>query len=289
MESQHPSWAALLERAVSEPGIISSAYSQFHSYSLGNQLLAWSQCMQRGIPLGPLATFPRWKALGRYVRKGEKALAEGYTETTPFKHMGVTMVKTNRAAEGPRDRRLVGDEEQRLLKHAGSHLQALIIAALETGCRLGELLSLQWKYVDLTRRTITLISTRTKTSQTRSVPITSRLKAILEMRQHDPDGEPFGGDSFVFGTELGEQIGTIKTAWKATCRRAKIRGLVFHDLRREFGSRLIETPGVHPALVRDWLGHANITTTSRYLTTSAAGLTQAAKLFELNRFARFAH
>ena len=65
---------------------------------------------------------------------------------------------------------------------------------------------------------------------------------------------------------------------------------MFHDLRREFGSRLIETPGVHPALVRDWLGHANITTTSRYLTTSAAGLQQAAKHFELNRgFAHSSH
>jgi hypothetical protein len=66
--------------------------------------------------------------------------------------------------------------------------------------------------------------------------------------------------------------------------------LVFHDLRRAFGSRLIETPGVHPALTRDWLGHANITTTLRYLTTSAAGLQKAAKKFELARgFAQSSH
>jgi len=64
----------LLRQAVTEPGTISSAYSAFHNYSLGNQLLAWAQCLNRGIKPGPLATFPKWKELGRYVRKGEKAI-----------------------------------------------------------------------------------------------------------------------------------------------------------------------------------------------------------------------
>jgi antirestriction protein ArdC len=66
-------FAALLAQAVSEPGIISKAYTAFHNYSIGNQLLAWSQCIERGIAPGPIATFPRWKALGRYVRKSEHA------------------------------------------------------------------------------------------------------------------------------------------------------------------------------------------------------------------------
>src|SRR5215468_8269767 len=69
-----PSFADLLASAVTEPGILSSAYQQFHNYSIGNQLLAWSQCLQRSIQPGPMATFPRWKELGRYVRKGEKAI-----------------------------------------------------------------------------------------------------------------------------------------------------------------------------------------------------------------------
>ncbi len=68
------SFADLLASAVTEPGTLSAAYRQFHAYSLGNQLLAWAQCQQRGIPPGPMATFPRWKDLGRHVRKGEKAL-----------------------------------------------------------------------------------------------------------------------------------------------------------------------------------------------------------------------
>lgn len=68
------SFSSLLVSAVNEPGIISAAYRQFHSYSIGNQLLAWAQCLERGIQPGPLATFQRWKELGRHVRRGEKAL-----------------------------------------------------------------------------------------------------------------------------------------------------------------------------------------------------------------------
>ena len=68
------SFAELLQQAVSEPGSISRAYSEFHAYSFGNQLLAWAQCLQREIPAGPMATYPRWKELGRHVKKGEKAI-----------------------------------------------------------------------------------------------------------------------------------------------------------------------------------------------------------------------
>src|SRR5688500_12929992 len=75
MSSSTPAtFAKLLEEAVKEPGILSAAYTAFHTYSLGNQLLAWSQCVARGIQPGPIATFQRWKELGRHVRKGEKAI-----------------------------------------------------------------------------------------------------------------------------------------------------------------------------------------------------------------------
>ena len=72
--AEHPTWEQLLRDAVSEPGTISQAYSAFHGYSVGNQLLALFQCAARGIRPGPIATFLHWKELGRSVRKGEKAL-----------------------------------------------------------------------------------------------------------------------------------------------------------------------------------------------------------------------
>jgi antirestriction protein ArdC len=73
-QSTIPCWAELLQTAVTEPGIVSTAFSRFHSYSVRNQLLAMMQCSERGIDPGPLATFPRWKELGRHVKKGQKAL-----------------------------------------------------------------------------------------------------------------------------------------------------------------------------------------------------------------------
>ena len=72
--SSPPSFAALLASAVTEPGMLSAAYGQFHHYSIGNQLLAWSQCVARSIQPGPMATFQRWRELGRHVKKGEKAI-----------------------------------------------------------------------------------------------------------------------------------------------------------------------------------------------------------------------
>jgi len=68
------SWAALLNEAGKKPGFIHEAYNRFHNYSLGNQLLAFFQCLERGIQPGPPGTWPKWKELGRYVKKGEKAL-----------------------------------------------------------------------------------------------------------------------------------------------------------------------------------------------------------------------
>ena len=54
-------FADLLQSAVHQPGIISRAYRQFHTYSLGNQLLAMFQCAERGIAPEPMATYPRWR------------------------------------------------------------------------------------------------------------------------------------------------------------------------------------------------------------------------------------
>ena len=58
------------------------------------------------------------------------------------------------------------------------------------------------------------------------------------------------------------------------------KGPALHELRREFGSLLRETPRIFDHEMRDWLGHANITTTSRYLSTTRVGLQQALHKFE---------
>lgn len=67
-------WAKLLTDAVSRPGLISSAYSLFWRYSVGNQIWALVQCLLRPLEPGPLNTYRGWQKLGRQVRRGERAI-----------------------------------------------------------------------------------------------------------------------------------------------------------------------------------------------------------------------
>ena len=67
-------WTELLREAVTKPGTILAAYSNFHNFSLGNCILAYLQCEERGLPFGSIATYKRWQELDRQVKKGEKAL-----------------------------------------------------------------------------------------------------------------------------------------------------------------------------------------------------------------------
>jgi antirestriction protein ArdC len=73
-ERQQLRFADLLREAVEQPGSIAAAYSMFHTYSMGNAMAAMFQCRGRGITPGPIATFPKWKELGRHVKRGERAL-----------------------------------------------------------------------------------------------------------------------------------------------------------------------------------------------------------------------
>jgi integrase len=222
------------------------------------------------------------------------AIAEGYLTETPFKRGPVSVVKLETGAEGARTRRLepsvmlpdgtVRDgEETRLLKHAGPHLQALIIAALSTGCRLGELLSLQWSQVRRDERGqarwIVLPATKTKTGEGRVIPVGPNLRAVLDLRRHAPDGKEHPQTAYIFGNEVGEPTKSIRTAWELTCERAEIHDLHFHDLRREFASRLLESRAdLHD--VQMFLGHANITTTSRYLQSTPTRLERVLERME---------
>lgn len=210
------------------------------------------------------------------------AIAEGYVDHTPFKRHGVTVIRVKSGRGNPRTRRLDDGEEERLLAHASPHLRALIVAALESGCRVGELLGLRWRDVRWAENVLLLAAVNTKTREARDVPMTARLREILEARRFGPNGTEHPPDAFAFGNEAGERVGRIHTAWRAACRRANVAGLHFHDLRREFASRLLES-GAANHDVRDWLGHANITTTSRYLSTTRTRLQKVSRQFEEHR------
>jgi integrase len=231
------------------------------------------------------------------------AIRLGYIDASPFKRFTETVVKLTK--ESSRRRRLEGDECERLLKACDPlllnpktrvpffdqprpRLRPIVEAALETGCRRGELLSLQWwqvKDLDGPNPRLDLPASKTKTNRDRVVPISSRLKAILEMRRKDPAGEPLPPQAYVFGNEIGQRSESIKSAWRLVCRRAGIENLRFHDLRREAGSRWLEG-GVPLQTVRDWLGHTNISQTSTYLESTLTGQHEAMRRFEQVRAAQ---
>jgi len=217
------------------------------------------------------------------------ALRNRLATQTPFRRHGVAMIAMDSKAERARSRRLEGDEERRLLAATGNQLlKDLIVAAIETGCRKGELMSLQWQQVkraaDGSPLRIELLAEKTKTRTARTIPIESdRLVEILARRQRGPDGQVLGPGCYVFGTETGERRAGVRGAWEAACEKAGIEGLNFHDLRREFGSRLHES-GAPLASVQAALGHANIKMTSTYLGTTDAGLREDFKrLQDYNR------
>ncbi len=203
----------------------------------------------------------------------------GYLTATPFKIGPVTAVHL--FPELPRERRLEPGEAERLLPACRPDLRALVEAALETVCRIGELLSLQWRAVRWAQNEMILPATKTKARRVRYVPISPRLHAILEMRRLDPDGQEHSPQAYVFGTALGEPVAskTIEDWWRRACARAKIADLHFHDLRREAASRLLEG-GVPEQYVQQILGHADLTTTSRYLATTRKGLHQVMQQYQ---------
>jgi integrase len=153
--------------------------------------------------------------------------------------------------------------------------------------------------VRLTDGIIVLQAEATKTNTVRGVPISTRLKGILEMRRTGPDGKELPSDAYVFGTETGERRRNVHHGWQLAVLRAHghepelVRGKIspksravfqqidlhMHDLRRECGSRLLEAgAGLHE--VREWLGHTDISTTGRYLAVTAESLKRALKRLE---------
>lgn len=197
---------------------------------------------------------------------------------TPFRVAGESVIRLD--PESPREERLTDSEkERRLLEAAGPHLRGVITAMLETCCRPGEILSLQWQDVDLGSRELTIRAAKTKTRFARRLPISNRLLAVLEMRRLDPVGRAFPPDAYVFGNRLGERVKSVQTAWTNARNAAGLGRLQLRDLRHEAASRF-EEAGVLTTDVSRFLGHRDLTTTTRYLNTTSRRLRLALQRVE---------
>ncbi len=156
-----------------------------------------------------------------------------------------------------KERILTQQEEQRLLEVCPPRLKSMIIVALNTGMRLGEILGLRWNQVDLASARIRV--ERTKSGRIRYVDMNEVLIAeILRLRKGR------GKSEFVLTSPVTDKpFVDAGSAWGTACRRAGIKGLRFHDLRHTFATRLIER-GVNLITVKDLLGHSSVEITQRY-------------------------
>lgn len=138
------------------------------------------------------------------------------------------------------------------------HLTPVVLLALNTGMRRGELLSARWRDVDLTRAVLTVRGTHSKTGQTRHIPLNSEAVQVLATWKNAvPSGD------HVFTGHDGAPMADIKTAWGRLVRAAKLENFRFHDLRHTFASKLVQA-GVDLNTVRELLGHSDIKMTLRY-------------------------
>ena len=163
----------------------------------------------------------------------------------------------------PRNRRLQGDEEQRLLAACRTARNAWLVhfvaLAIETGMRRSELLALQWSNVDLEKRIAFLPIT--KNGEARGVPLSTRAVAILR-------GLPTSTIGRVFGALTVE---ALKQAFRRAVRRAGIAGLRLHDLRHEATSRFFEK-GLNVMEVASVTGHKTLQMLKRYTHLNAVDL-----------------
>lgn len=161
---------------------------------------------------------------------------------------------TWRAARG---RKPLPDREGEYL----DHLRPLVLLALNTGLRRGELLGLTWGAVNFDAKLLTVVAETAKSGHTRRVPLNAEAFKVLSTWHHR-QGKP-GGGAFVFPGQNGERMTRIDTAWASLMKKAALKDFRLHDCRHHFASKLVQA-GVDLYTVKELLGHSEIAMTERY-------------------------
>jgi integrase len=201
------------------------------------------------------------------------SIKEGHATRTPFKTMqGAVLISVPQSRK--RTRRLEDGEEQRIRDVGDAFINDFLTAMLSTGCRPGELRTLQWSEVSDDR--IAVLAEKAKTKKLRKLPILPDFKEVLDRRRKAPDGTDLPADAYVFGDDTGRLMTRERLCerWRDVCAKAKVVGLHLHDLRGEFASMMAES-GVPTHLVRDTLGHSSLTMTNTYLRSRTNSLDDA--------------
>jgi len=178
-----------------------------------------------------------------------------------------------------RIRYLTEDEEKRLIhaldRSKNEVLKDIVLFALHTGLRLGEILNLKWENVNLKNKIVVLFPEQTKSKRRHILPLNEVAFKVLEKRSRCR----VQGCPYVFHKE-GEKIGSIRKAFRNALRRAKIEDFRFHDLRHTFASRLVQK-NVDLYIVKELLNHSDIRTTQRYAHLKLDNLKKAVEVLKI--------
>jgi integrase len=165
------------------------------------------------------------------------------------------------------------EEIHALVRAAASEQDAAIyLTAAFTGLRRGELVALRWRDVDFVRRHIRVTGSYTesgltspKSGRLRAVPMAPLVAEALARLGNRRGGTPH--DELVFPGTLGGYLdaSALYRRYKLALRAAGLRDIRFHDLRHTFGTQVIGNPRVSILQLKEWMGHADIDTTMRYL------------------------
>ncbi len=176
--------------------------------------------------------------------------------------------------QNQRYRYLLPDEEPALLARCigkRKHLAQKIPFAIGTGARKREQLSLKVRQCDFFRNLV--VFDKTKSGRARTVEMNSEVREILL-----PLCKGKRPDDYVWvNPATGEAFTDIKHSFVSACRDAKIEGLVWHDLRATYGTRLGEA-GFNAYDIAKLMGHANISTSQRYVRNMPVGAGEAVML-----------
>lgn len=155
-----------------------------------------------------------------------------------------------------RMRYLNPQEADRLVLAASPHLKPILVAALNTGGRIGELLALKWGDVDLDTGVVVFRRETTKNHKERMVPMSPALRDTLAGMRRGKMEDP------VF-TWNEAPVKRVRRSFGRACRKAGIRNFRMHDCRATFASWFMMNGG-DLYVLKEYLGHSSIHLTQRY-------------------------
>jgi integrase len=160
------------------------------------------------------------------------------------------------------------DQFEAALRHLPAHLKPVAQIGYNTGWRRGEILSRQWRHVDLDRGVLRLEPGETKNGKGREFPLYAmpELRAVIEaQRTRVSEIERRTGRiiSHVFVNDAGAPLADFRNSWKTACRAAGVSGRLFHDMRRT-AVRNLERAGVPRSTAMKLTGHLTDSVYQRY-------------------------